>query len=149
MAAIRTTKRKTSSSLLTPNAKGSAQPRATLSWHASDGEDATQTDGMSADATIKLLEENKDKPFFIACGFFRPHTPYVAPKSISRCTPPTKLNSAKVPEDHRKQHPTPAFGSAKADQDKMTDDHRRLAFQAYYASTTLMDAQVGRVLRRS
>src|SRR5438094_18092 len=64
---------------LTPNAKGSARFGGTLSWHASDGPDAAHTDGMSAAETVKLLEANKDRPFFIACGFFRPHTPYVAP----------------------------------------------------------------------
>ena len=60
--------------------------------------------------------------------------------------PPDKLELPKVPADHRKSAPAPAFGSAKAEQDKMTDAQRRQALQAYYAATTFMDAQVGRVL---
>lgn len=131
---------------LLPNAKGSARFGASLSWLAADGTDAEQTDGMNADATIKLLQENKDKPFFIACGFFRPHTPYVAPKKYFEMYPPDKIELPKVPADHRKQHPTPAFASHKKEQDNLTDDLRRKALQAYYASTTFMDAQVGRVL---
>ena len=131
---------------LTPNAKGSGRFGGSLSWHASEGDDAAQTDGKIADETIELLEANKDKPFFLACGFFRPHTPYVAPKKYFDMYPPDKLELPKVPDGHRAAGPAPAFGSGKAEQDKMTDDLRRQALQAYYASTTFMDAQVGRVL---
>ena len=42
--------------------------------------------------------------------------------------------------------PTPALGSYRREQDKLTDELRRECVQAYYASTTFMDAQVGRVL---
>jgi uncharacterized sulfatase len=131
---------------LTPDAKGSGRYGGTLSWYASDGIDAEQTDGKIADAVIGLLEAHKDKPFFIGCGFFRPHTPYVAPKTYFALYPPEKIDLPKVPEKHRAAGPAAAFASAHAVQDKMTDDQRRLARQAYYASTTFMDAQVGRVL---
>ena len=60
--------------------------------------------------------------------------------------PPEKLELPKVPAGHWDKHPAPAFGSAKKEQEKLTDDLRRKALQAYYASTTFMDAQVGRVL---
>src|SRR5262249_13373709 len=52
----------------------------TLSWWATDGVDAEHTDGLSATAAVSLLEQNRDKPFFLAVGFYRPHTPYVAPR---------------------------------------------------------------------
>jgi uncharacterized sulfatase len=131
---------------LNPDAKASARYGGTLSWLAAEGADNEQTDGKTADEVIKLLEENKGKQFFIACGFFRPHTPYVAPKKYFEMYPTDKIELPKVPEDHWKQHPTPAFGSAKKEQEKLTDELRRKALQAYYASTTFMDAQVGRVL---
>jgi uncharacterized sulfatase len=131
---------------LNPKGKGSGRFGGTLSWLAAEGADADQTDGKIADEVIKLLEANKDKPFFLACGFFRPHTPYVAPKKYFDMYPADKLELAKVPADHRKSAPAPAFGSAKAEQDRMSDDQRRQALQAYYAATTFMDAQVGRVL---
>ena len=59
----------------------------TLSWLAADGGDADQTDGIGARAAVKLLEEHRDGPFFIALGFYRPHTPYVAPKRYFRMYP--------------------------------------------------------------
>lgn len=131
---------------LNPNAKGSARYGGTLSWLAAEGTDAEQTDGKIADEIAKQIEANKDKPFFLACGFFRPHTPYVAPKKYFDMYPPEKLALPKVPADHWQKHPAPAFGSAKKEQEKLTDELRRKALQAYYASTTFMDAQVGRVL---
>lgn len=118
----------------------------TLSWLAAEGTDEEQTDAKSAAEAIKLLEQNKDKPFFLAVGFYRPHTPYVAPKKYFDLYPLDKMPVAKVAANHREGVPAPAFGSAKAEQDKMTDRQRREALQAYFASITFMDAQVGKLL---
>jgi iduronate 2-sulfatase len=131
---------------LTPMAKGSGRFGGTLSWLAADGADAEQTDGLIAKEVSQLLTNHKDKPFFLACGFFRPHTPYVAPKAYFDKYPKDKFDLPKVPEGHREAGPTAAFGSAKPEQEKMTDEQRREALQAYHASTTFMDRQVGLVL---
>jgi uncharacterized sulfatase len=131
---------------LSPKGKGPARFGGTLSWLAADGSDSEQTDGMTAAEVMKLLEQNRSKPFFLACGFFRPHTPYVAPKKYFDMYPLDRIKLPTVPADHTKSAPAPAFGSAKKEQDTMTDDLRRKALQAYYAATTFMDAQVGLVL---
>ena len=89
----------------------------TLSWMAADGTDEEQTDGIGATAAIKLLEQHKDKPFFLAVGFYRPHTPYVAPKKYFGMYPTDRVHLAKVPENHRQNVPAPAFASAKKEQD--------------------------------
>jgi uncharacterized sulfatase len=57
----------------------------TLSWF-SDPSDEPQTDAVGAAEAIKLLKAKKDAPFYLAVGFYRPHTPYVAPSRYSgRC----------------------------------------------------------------
>jgi uncharacterized sulfatase len=132
---------------LLPNAKGPARFGATLSWLAADGTDEEQTDGKIALAVSKLLKEYADRPFFLGCGFFRPHTPYVAPKKYFDLHPLDKIELPKVPADHRDSAPAAAFASHKKEQEQLTDDLRRQAIQAYRASTSFMDAQVGVVLK--
>lgn len=119
---------------------------AELSWLAAEGSDEEQTDGIGATEAIRLLEAHKDQPFFLAVGFYRPHTPYVAPKKYFDLYPTSKIRLPEVPADQRQRAPAPAFASAKPEQENLTDDLRRQAIQAYHASTTFMDAQVGRVV---
>lgn len=114
-----------------------------LSWWAAPGADGDQTDAMSAAAAVKLLEEHKDRPFFLACGFFRPHTPYVAPRKYFDLFPPDKFA---LPPRGEERKPEAAYRSAKKEQESMTDAQRREALQAYHAATTFMDAQLGVLL---
>jgi uncharacterized sulfatase len=131
---------------LTPERKDLSRFWGTLSWLAAEGTDSEQTDGKIAAEVSRLLTANKDRPFFIGCGFIRPHAPYVAPKSYFGKFPLEKISVPVVPPDHRKQGPALAFASARPEFDTMTDDLRRQAIQAYFASTSFMDAQVGKVL---
>jgi iduronate 2-sulfatase len=132
---------------LTPDAKGAGRFGATLSWLAADGTDEEQTDGKIALEIARLLRQYADRPFFLGCGFFRPHTPYVAPKSYFSRHPLDSIGLPIVPADHRQSAPPPAFGSSKWEQEVMTDDLRRQAIQAYRASASFMDAQVGVIMR--
>ena len=43
------------------------------------GGDLEHADGMAAEAAVEFLKRNKDRPFFLGCGFVRPHVPLVAP----------------------------------------------------------------------
>jgi uncharacterized sulfatase len=115
----------------------------TPSWLAADGEDKEQTDAIGAEMAIKLLEENKDKPFFIACGFYRPHTPYVAPKKYFEMYPRDKLPLAEQKAGDLDDIPQPALVSRRRDMDERLT---REARQAYFASITFMDQQVGKLL---
>jgi arylsulfatase A-like enzyme len=120
----------------------------TLSWLADDGEDAEHTDGIAALDAVRLLERFKrnGEPFFLAVGFYRPHTPFVAPRRYFDVYPRERIELARLSDDDRSRTPQAAYRSALKEQDAMTDEQRREAIQAYWASTTFMDAQVGPVL---
>ncbi|HEX5443314.1 MAG TPA: sulfatase-like hydrolase/transferase, partial [Pirellulales bacterium] len=81
----------------------------TLSWLAADGSDREQTDGIGADEAVKLLEEHRSEPFFLAVGFFRPHTPYVSPKKYFELYPPEKIELPELSDDDRRRAPAPAY----------------------------------------
>ncbi len=123
----------------------------TLSWYASPKEDALHTDGlMAADAewVLERCGRRKDRPFFLALGFFRPHTPYVAPKEpYYGWYPEAEMPLHPTIDQNPPEVPAAALGSYKKEQDKLTNDLRRQALQAYYASISFMDAQVGRVMK--
>lgn len=120
----------------------------TLSWLAADGTDNDQTDGKGAAAAEQLLEEcaKGSRPFYLAVGFYRPHTPFVAPKPYYAMYPPDALELPEIPANLNELFPDPALSIQKKAEVAMSDDLRRRALQAYYASTTFMDAQVGRLL---
>ena len=122
----------------------------TLSWLAADGTDLEQTDGIAATEAIKILEKHaEDKtPFFLAVGLYRPHTPYVSPKRYFEMYPRDRIRVPKLPKGYLETLPVPARNSItrKKDQMNLPDDLARQAIQAYYASITFADAQVGRVL---
>jgi arylsulfatase A-like enzyme len=121
----------------------------TLSWHASASPDEKHTDGLEAADAVWMLErcaKEKDRPFFLAVGFFRPHTPYVSPKPYFDQYPKEKMPLVQGVAEDQKDIPRAALMSYKKEQDKLTDDLRREVKQAYFASVSFMDAQVGKVL---
>jgi iduronate 2-sulfatase len=121
----------------------------TLSWYASPRGDLLHTDGMLATDGLWVLERcarRKDRPFFLAIGFYRPHTPYVAPKPYFEGYPKERMPLVQGVEEDQKDLPVHALGSHKKEHDLLTDDLRQQAIQAYFASITFMDAQVGRLL---
>jgi arylsulfatase A-like enzyme len=122
----------------------------TLSWYASPKGDRQHTDGLLADDAAWVLERcarDRSRPFFLAVGFFRPHTPYVAPKApYFDMYPEAEMPLVAGVAEDQQDLPAAALGSRKPEQAKMTDQQRRQALQAYYASISFMDAQVGRVI---
>ncbi|WP_345686280.1 sulfatase [Novipirellula caenicola] len=121
----------------------------TLSWYASPRGDQLHTDGMLADDACWVLErcaKRRDRPFFLALGFYRPHTPYVAPKPYFEKYDLSQMPLVANVEEDVKDLPKAALGSHKKDHELLSDPLRQQAIQAYFASITFMDAQVGRVL---
>lgn len=129
------------------NAEPHRKISAALSWLAADGADTEQTDGLIATQAIRLMEEYRDQPFFLGVGFFRPHTPYVAPKKYFDWYPLQQMRLPFAPLDDRADIPVAAFAH------NCPIPHYNLerpvllqATQAYYACVSFVDAQVGRLL---
>lgn len=122
----------------------------TLSWLAADGTDAEQTDGIAAAIAIERLKKHaKEKTsFFMAVGLYRPHTPYVAPKKYFDMYPLDKIVVPTEPEGYLETLPELARKSIrrKKQQIDLADNLARQAIQAYYASITFADAQLGLIL---
>jgi arylsulfatase A-like enzyme len=56
-----------------------------------EGNGESHADFKTADKTIALLRKYQDKPFFLACGFTRPHSPPTAPKRFMDLYDPAKV----------------------------------------------------------
>jgi iduronate 2-sulfatase len=122
---------------------------ATLSWFASPKPDRFHTDGLMAEDAEWVLErcaKRNDRPFFLALGFFRPHTPYVSPAHYFRLYPEKQIPVVHGVKEDQADIPPAALASAKKEQAELTDDLRRKCRQAYYASISFMDARVGKVV---
>jgi uncharacterized sulfatase len=117
----------------------------TLAFYASPAPDEQHTDGKVATETIALLEKHRDRPFFIAAGFYRPHCPYIAPKKYFDMYPLEKIAVPKVVPEQIADLPQPALWTRPPNWD-VPEEGLRQSIQAYYASITFMDAQVGRLL---
>ena len=118
-----------------------------LSFQRAEGTDEEQTDGIVATETIKLLEKHKDGPFLIAAGFYRPHCPYVAPKKYFDLYPIEKVAAPKGPFDEVKNVPKCALSSTTPwPWYGVSWEQSRESLQAYHATISFVDAQVGRLL---
>ncbi|NLF39745.1 sulfatase [bacterium] len=96
-----------------------------------DVEDDALFDGRTAARGVELLEQFKrdGTAFFLALGFRRPHQPWTVPKKYFDLYPPDKI--------------TLAPGSTPAGQNEQV---RREMTAHYYASTTFIDVQIGKVI---
>lgn len=118
-----------------------------MSYLKADGIDTEQTDGKVADEAIRLLEKHKDRPFFIAAGFYRPHLPYIAPSGYFDIYDLDDTPLTKLPGNYRDRVPAAALSST-PDWPNFgtTEKEARECILAYDACVSFVDQQVGRLL---
>ena len=114
-------------------------------WLSAEGTDEDQPDGQIANVAIDLLEKNRDKPFFLAVGFHKPHDPFIAPKKYFDLYPLDRLVLPTTPTNASPALP-PALGGWTNHFQRFSEQDRREYLRAYLACVSFMDAQVGRVL---
>lgn len=121
----------------------------TLSWLKVESEDSEHTDGIGTAAMVDLLKqhhpEKTGKPFFLAMGFYRPHTPYVAPSPYFAKYPLEAIDPVLEKPGDRDDIPLAALHD-RPKQRELTVPERKEIIQAYYASISLMDTLVGQLL---
>lgn len=129
------------------NAEPHKKISASLSWLQAEGTDEEQTDGMIATEAVNQIEKHRKESFFLGVGFFRPHTPYVAPKKYFDLYPIDLIKLPYAPANDREDIPYAAFAhNNKIPNYGLADSTCIKAKQAYYATVSFIDAQVGRLL---
>jgi len=135
-----------------------------LSWGPFSEPDSLTFDARSVEWISDKLETPRDKPFFLACGIFRPHIPWFNPQQYFDKYPIDRIQLPKVKKDDLNDVPlqgrhiaysTSNFTGANdlkntienAEHEaflknEMWDD----AVQGYLASVTYADAQFGKLL---
>lgn len=102
---------------------------------------------MIATEAIKMMQAERGQPFFLGVGFFRPHTPYVAPRKYFEMYPLKDMRLPYAPKGDRDDIPTAAFAHncpvLNYGLDELTLSK---ALQAYYATISFVDTQVGRLM---
>lgn len=117
-----------------------------------EGDGESHGDYKTATRAISYLERYKDKPFFLAVGFVKPHSPPTAPRKLFDLYDPARVP---LPVDFApRPAPPPGFPELSVPRrnadlfigrDASPEQAREMT-RAYWASTSFMDAQVGRVL---
>lgn len=117
----------------------------TTSWNSLDIPDGELRDGMVASYTMDVLKQVRDQQFFLAVGFYKPHLPFNAPAKYFELYD-TQF-SENIPEiiispknEGRFYTDIPTEGGP------LSEEKTLELIRAYAASTSYMDAQVGRVL---
>jgi iduronate 2-sulfatase len=123
---------------------------ATARTECRDVPDEAYYDGRVAAEAVRVLAEIKEKPFFLAVGFWKPHAPFNAPKKYwdlyDRAKVPP-LNGAR-PEGA----PDIAFHDSREilgppdKQKPLTAEQIAEMRHGYFANISYMDAQLGKVL---
>ena len=131
-------------------AKGDGYNR---TYAASSRPAADFTDYAIADDAIATLEQFKAKPFFLAVGFIRPHTPFVAPKEFFEAIDKTQLTLPPFYREGGEDLTQLPKASLRPNNNVFryaapTRDEARYALQAYLASTSFVDSQIARVLEK-
>lgn len=124
------------------------------SWEDPDVPDNALPDGKTADKAIEVFREIKDKRFLMAVGFLKPHLPFVAPKKYYDLYPPKKLSLADNPFPPKDvpQMALTNWGELRNYSDipkkgSLSNEKALELIRGYYAATSYVDTQIGRILR--
>ena len=115
-----------------------------------DKKDGDYGDQQATKYAVEFLKRKHDRPFFLGVGFYRPHLPWYVPQKYFDMYPLDTIKLPIVPDDDLEDIPEEGKRLSKArraDFEKIKAANKwKEAVQAYLASITFADAQVGHVL---
>ena len=120
-----------------------------------DGPDSLFKDGRIADAVLKALNEwDHEVPFFYVVGFQKPHLPFSSPQKYwelyNQDAIPLVENPNRpvgFPEIAKSRYNLNQYKWEHSDPDSLfSDDYARLLRHAYFACTSFVDAQIGKLI---
>ena len=110
-------------------------------------------DGQVANQALEVLRKVKDKPFFLAVGFRRPHLPFSAPKKYwdmynreDIALPVQKSLPENIPPFAAHHNEELSGYSDIGVNNLIADAKTRELLHGYYAAISYTDAQIGKVL---
>lgn len=123
-------------------------------WEDPDVPDDALPDGQTTNQALEALRQVKDKRFFLAVGYLKPHLPFVAPRRYYDLYQRGQLKLAPNPfppkdcpdialttwGELRAYKGIPASGP-------LSDEMALDLIHGYYASTSYIDTQIGRLLQ--
>lgn len=122
-------------------------------------DDEGYPDGLTADLAIKKLRQirQKDEPFFLGVGFFKPHLPFNAPAKYWDMYDEDRISLSPSPYIPENVNPASLHGSGEFNgylagdehpslKDPVSDPYQRKLRHAYFAAVSYVDAQIGKVL---
>ena len=115
------------------------------SWRALALSDDELPDGEIAKRAVEVLEEIQGSQFFLAVGFKKPHMPLYAPAKYYELYDPQTFKN--IPEVVlHPEHEIITFSDISSGGGPLSEEKTLELLRAYAASTSFIDAQVGRVL---
>jgi arylsulfatase A-like enzyme len=120
-----------------------------IKFYPLDNDDEDMPDYQVASYGIDKMNEQSDKPFFLAVGFVKPHMPFSVPKKYFDMFPLESIQLPPYRADDLDDVPVigKKYAGAEGDHAKILESGRwKEAVQAYLASIAFCDAQVGRLL---
>ena len=111
--------------------------------------DEDLADWHTTNYCIERLQQKSDKPFFIACGLYKPHLPFVVPRKYYDAFP---LESIKLPphlDEDLDDIPPAGVAMAKPNGDHakfLKSGRWKAAIQSYLATCAYTDMNLGRLL---
>jgi len=128
-----------------------ANPTSNIEWGPVDGTEQDMDDYKVAIWTAEQLGAKHDKPFFLACGFFKPHLKWCVPIEFFDMFPPESVTLPNIDENDLDDVPAEGIKMAKPQTHETITSKEPPAgwadgVAAYLASGAFTDKQVGRVL---